>query len=243
MAAYMGSALLSEQDLSFRNLSGDARLFQSVKPGSGTLRIHVKSLKIARSGSMIIQDYAFAVSNALGPVYEGTTSFGYFTKEALAQQVGLRHVQAWKEHNPAHTAYPSGEGRPRAPLLMVDAVELRDAQRIFGKKQVRTDEWFFDAHFYQDPVMPGSLGLEALLQTLKAAAQERWPHVKSWRISPSSQHSWTYRGQVPPHSALITLALQIQNVDESGSALTADGLLYRDELPIYEIKGLKVEPV
>jgi 3-oxoacyl-(acyl-carrier-protein) synthase/3-hydroxymyristoyl/3-hydroxydecanoyl-(acyl carrier protein) dehydratase len=243
MAAYMGSALLSEQDLSFRNLSGDARLFQSVTPGSGTLRIHVKSLKIARSGNMIIQDYAFAVRNARGPVYEGTTSFGYFTTEALAQQVGLRHAGPWKELNPAQTPYPAGEGRPRPPILMVDAVETRDAQRVFGKKLVRTDEWFFDAHFYQDPVMPGSLGLEALLQTLKAAAQERWPEFKAWRISPDSHHGWTYRGQVPPRSALITLALQIQNADESGPALTADGLLYRDELPIYEIKGLKVEPV
>jgi 3-hydroxymyristoyl/3-hydroxydecanoyl-(acyl carrier protein) dehydratase len=243
MAAYMGSALLSEQDLSFRNLSGDAKLYQSVHRGSGPLYIHVKSTKISRSGSMIIQDYTFAVSNAAGPVYEGSTSFGYFTTEALAQQIGLRHVAPWKEVNPADTDYPEGKGRPRSPILMVDAIDVKDAQRIFGKKTVRTDEWFFDAHFYQDPVMPGSLGLEALLQTLKAAAQERWPEVESWRISPDSQHSWTYRGQVPPRSATITLALDVKNADDAARQLTADGLLYRDELPIYEIKGLKVEPV
>ncbi len=242
MAAYMGSALLSDQDLSFRNLSGEARLFQSVHRGSGTLRIHVKSTKISRSGSMIIQDYTFAVSNAAGPVYEGATSFGYFTTEALAQQIGLRHVAPWKEHNPAQDAYPSGEGWPRSPILMVDAVAVRDTPRIFGKKLVRTDEWFFDAHFYQDPVMPGSLGLEALLQTLKAAAHERWPDVESWRISPSSEHSWTYRGQVPPKSAIITLALELKTADDEQHQLTADGLLYRDQLPIYEIKGLRVEP-
>ncbi|HET9240819.1 MAG TPA: beta-ketoacyl synthase N-terminal-like domain-containing protein [Oligoflexus sp.] len=243
MAAYMGSALLSEQDLSFRNLSGDAKLYQSVRRGSGTLHIHVKSTKIARSGSMIIQDYTFAVSNAEGPVYEGSTSFGYFTTEALAQQIGLRHVAPWKEVNPARTVYPEGEGWPRSPILMVDAIEVKDAQRVFGKKTVRTDEWFFDAHFYQDPVMPGSLGLEALLQTLKAAAHERWPEVESWRISPDSRHSWTYRGQVPPRSATITLALDIRNADDARHQLTADGLLYRDELPIYSIQGLKVEPV
>jgi 3-oxoacyl-(acyl-carrier-protein) synthase/3-hydroxymyristoyl/3-hydroxydecanoyl-(acyl carrier protein) dehydratase len=243
MAAYMGSALLSDQDLSFRNLSGDARLFQSVKRGSGTLRVHVKSTKIARSGPMIIQDYTFAVSNAEGPVYEGSTSFGYFTKEALAQQVGLRHVAPWKDHNPAQSAYPEGERWPRSPILMVDAVDVKDSRRVFGKKLVRTDEWFFDAHFYQDPVMPGSLGLEALLQTLKAAAHERWPDIESWCISPSSQHSWTYRGQVPPRSAEITLALQLQAADEQAHTLIADGLLYRDELPIYEIKGLQIEPI
>jgi hypothetical protein len=91
--------------------------------------------------------------------------------------------------------------------------------------------------------MPGSLGLEALLQTLKAAAHERWPEVKSWRISPSSQHSWTYRGQVPPRSATITLALELKHADDSQRQLTADGLLYRDALPIYAISGLQVEPV
>jgi 3-hydroxymyristoyl/3-hydroxydecanoyl-(acyl carrier protein) dehydratase len=242
MAAYMGSALLSEKDLSFRNLSGDARLYQSIRPGSGTLYTHVKSLKISRSGNMIIQDYAFSVGNAAGLVYEGTTSFGYFTAEALAQQVGLRHVAPLSLKNPAAAPYPQGEGWPRSPMLMVDGVAVDDAKRIYGKKEVRTDEWFFDAHFYQDPVMPGSLGLEALLQTLKAAAHARWPEHESWRIQPASQHSWTYRGQVPPRSALITLALDIQEVDAAHHRLVADGLLYRDELPIYEIKGLEVEP-
>ncbi|MDQ3234380.1 MAG: hypothetical protein M3Q07_21460, partial [Pseudobdellovibrionaceae bacterium] len=242
MAAYMGSALLSEQDLSFRNLSGDARLYQSIRPGSGTLYTRVTSTKIARSGNMIIQDYAFSVSNAQGLVYEGTTSFGYFTTEALAQQIGLRHVAPLQGENTAETPYPQGEAWPRSPLLMVDAIAVNGDHAV-GKKEVRTDEWFFDAHFYQDPVMPGSLGLEALLQTLKAAAHERWPEHKGWRMSPTSQHSWTYRGQVPPRAALVTLDLKIQKTDPATHALTADGLLYRDELPIYEIKGLQVEPM
>ena len=34
--------------------------------------------------------------------------------------------------------------------------------------------WFFQAHFYQDPVWPGSLGLESFLQLLKYAAWKRW---------------------------------------------------------------------
>ena len=43
-----------------------------------------------------------------------------------------------------------------------------------GAKTVDPSEWFFKAHFYQDPVIPGSLGLESLLQLLKVAAVERW---------------------------------------------------------------------
>ncbi|HBM96867.1 TPA: hypothetical protein DD394_05060, partial [bacterium UBP9_UBA11836] len=30
---------------------------------------------------------------------------------------------------------------------------------IVGKKKIDPQEWFFKAHFFQDPVMPGSLGL------------------------------------------------------------------------------------
>ncbi len=33
--------------------------------------------------------------------------------------------------------------------------------------------WFLEAHFYQDPVMPGSLGVEAMHQAMAAFAQWR----------------------------------------------------------------------
>ena len=33
-----------------------------------------------------------------------------------------------------------------------------------GGMAVDPSAWFFKAHFYQDPVIPGSLGLESLLQ-------------------------------------------------------------------------------
>ena len=45
---------------------------------------------------------------------------------------------------------------------------------IEGSKPVDPTAWFFKAHFYQDPVWPGSLGLESFLQLLKVVAAERW---------------------------------------------------------------------
>ncbi len=41
---------------------------------------------------------------------------------------------------------------------------------IQGSKKVDPEEWFFKAHFYQDPVWPGSLGVEAFIQLLKFIA-------------------------------------------------------------------------
>ena len=40
--------------------------------------------------------------------------------------------------------------------------------QIRATKEVDPAEWFFKAHFYQDPVQPGSLGIEAMLQALQA---------------------------------------------------------------------------
>ena len=42
-----------------------------------------------------------------------------------------------------------------------------------GEKDVDPSEWFFKAHFFQDPVQPGSLGIEAMLQLLQFAMIER----------------------------------------------------------------------
>ena len=62
---------------------------------------------------------------------------------------------------------------------MIDRIEMfvadggpRGLGYIRGSKDVDPDEWFFAAHFYQDPVMPGSLGLESFLQLAKFVAVE-----------------------------------------------------------------------
>jgi len=54
----------------------------------------------------------------------------------------------------------------RYPFLMVDRIiECDDQQRIVGLKNVSVDEWFFQGHFPEMPVMPGVLQLEAMAQT------------------------------------------------------------------------------
>ena len=39
---------------------------------------------------MIIQEYDFTVADRQGILYEGETMFGFFSREALANQVGIR---------------------------------------------------------------------------------------------------------------------------------------------------------
>jgi len=52
----------------------------------------------------------------------------------------------------------------RFPFLLVDKIiELSDSQ-IVGVKNVTFNEWFFQGHFPNNPVMPGVLQIEALAQ-------------------------------------------------------------------------------
>ena len=54
LAAYLGSALTSAEDLSFRNLGGKATQFEPVGPDSGTLTTQVKITQVSHSAGMII---------------------------------------------------------------------------------------------------------------------------------------------------------------------------------------------
>ncbi|MDZ4684632.1 MAG: beta-ketoacyl synthase N-terminal-like domain-containing protein, partial [Planctomycetaceae bacterium] len=90
LAGYLGSALTSDVDLSFRNLGGKATQFRDVTPDSGTLTTTVKITRVSQSAGMIIQHYDFDLRQNGEPVYVGNTYFGFFAKAALANQVGIR---------------------------------------------------------------------------------------------------------------------------------------------------------
>jgi 3-hydroxyacyl-[acyl-carrier-protein] dehydratase len=53
----------------------------------------------------------------------------------------------------------------RYPFLLIDRVEeLKEGQRVVAYKNVTINEYFFQGHFPQEPVMPGVLIIEALAQ-------------------------------------------------------------------------------
>ena len=110
-------------------------------------------------------------------------------------------------------------------------------------KRVNPGEWFFQAHFYQDPVVPGSLGLESFLQLLKFAAVKRWGHAATLRweaVAMNAKHEWVYRGQVIPRDSLVTVEAGITAVDDEQLMLTADGFLSVDGRVIYGMKNFVV---
>lgn len=55
----------------------------------------------------------------------------------------------------------------RYPYLLIDKVtELVPGVRASGYKNLTANEWFFPVHFPEEPMMPGMIQMEALLQML-----------------------------------------------------------------------------
>ena len=54
----------------------------------------------------------------------------------------------------------------KRPFLMVDRiVNFKKNKSCTGYKKVNLNDWFFKSHFIDEPTMPGTLQIEAMLQT------------------------------------------------------------------------------
>ena len=275
LAAYVGSALRSQQDLKFRNLGGRAVLHQQVLPDSGSLTMRCRITKVSEAAEMIIENFDFEVLCAGTPVYTGDTYFGFFSAPALGQQKGLGAGDAMVKTMQPYAGTTSGSrvlemtepftpeaaqgqtvsGEPlRLPgkaLLMVDRIDAlipdggpNGLGYIRGIKAVDPEEWFFKAHFYQDPVCPGSLGLESFLQLMKTMAAERWPELARshcFRMAQGSHHTWDYRGQIIQTNKTVVIEAVITHIEFGATPMMrADGLLSVDGLPIYKMQNFEL---
>ncbi|HWV37990.1 MAG TPA: beta-ketoacyl synthase N-terminal-like domain-containing protein [Vulgatibacter sp.] len=270
LAAWLGSALRSDEPLFFRNLEGEAIQHAQVPRDAGTLVTEVRLESVSQAASMILQEFRFTTRSDAGPILSGLTRFGFFPEAALGQQAGIRLPAGWSPPPPGkgfpilatpplfpgdpaekHTglALPAGAFRL---LDRVDSLHLGGGPHglgsIAGSKKVQPGDWFFAAHFKGDPVMPGSLGLEALLQLLQHWARERWPglvptHRFVCMAAPRS-HVWTYRGQVLPTTGKVEVFASITEVKESPVPMVvASGHLSADGKPIYEMKDFSISLV
>ncbi len=255
LAAYMGSALNSDEDLCFRNLSGSACQHRRVTRHTGMLTTRVKATKITSAAGMILQSYEFAVHSAEGPVYDGTADFGFFPPRAMEDQAGIRDATVYHmgEHESSRGrsfVFPDQPPFPDSRWRMIDQVDELVAGGgpdglgvARGSVQVDPSAWFFRAHFMNDPVWPGSLGLESLLQLLKVMAVARWgaaPGPAFESPIPGQTHRWTYRGQILPTDHRVTVQAEIKSRDDQLRRLIADGHLEVDGKIIYRMHDFAI---
>ncbi|MEZ4437472.1 MAG: beta-ketoacyl synthase N-terminal-like domain-containing protein [Polyangiaceae bacterium] len=264
LASFVGSTLSTDIDLAFRNLDGTGRLVAEVLPQSGTLRTRATIKSISGAAGMIIE--AFDVQCFLGDtlIYEMDTVFGFFPKEALDAQAGLEIpadeagvLTAPSERVVDLAARPAryfagGAALPPAELLMIGAVDgiwpdggVAGLGRYRARTPVDPGHWYMKAHFFQDPVQPGSLGIEAMIHLLQFAMLDRGldEGIADARFEPLALDealTWKYRGQVRVQNEVVHCVIDIleEGRDERGAYAKAKASLWVDGMRIYEAKNL-----
>ncbi|MFF1418947.1 beta-ketoacyl synthase N-terminal-like domain-containing protein [Streptomyces sp. NPDC058280] len=269
LASYVGSALTTDTDLLFRNLDGAGTVTGEVTPATGTVRTHAELTRVSRSGDMIIESFRVRCTADGVPLFELSTVFGYFPPAAFDHQQGLTasaqdraRLDEPCDHVVDLTARPArycaGELRLPGPMLLMldritgswpDGGSMR-LGRLRSEKDVVPDEWFFRSHFFQDPVQPGSLGVEAMCQLLQCHLLERGaadgiPRPRFEPVLPGRETTWTYRGQITPANRLIRVDMDIveSGTDARGPYATADASLWGDDTCIYRVRGLGMRVV
>ncbi|MER8183900.1 beta-ketoacyl synthase N-terminal-like domain-containing protein [Kitasatospora sp. NPDC094015] len=268
---YLGATLKQPRtEYSIRNLDGRATLVKDVDLRGKTIRHHSKLLMTSAVQGAVLQNFSYELSADGEVFYTGESLFGYFSEAALANQAGLdagRYVAPWIEQeqpaadrvrrialdagSPAFT----GEGLrlPGEHFHLVDEVDLvADGGRhglgyLHGRREVRPDEWYFDCHFHRDPVMPGSLGVEAVLQALRLFVLEQGLaegiERPRFALATDVETAWKYRGQILRHDRELRFDVHVREVRrEAGRVVViADADLWKPGLRIYELTGVAIE--
>lgn len=258
----------AEEDLAFRNLGGEATAHRALRPGEGALRTKAVLETASQAGNIVILGFRVECRIDGALALEMTASFCFFPIAPLAAQNGLTATPAELE---AYSAAPEAEldlaaewlsafgraGILRPPLLMLDRITgwwpkggKAGLGRIRGEKRVDPGEWFFRAHFFQDPVQPGSLGLEAMLQLLKIHMQRAGlldgliePSIEP--IAVGVRTNWKYRGQILPTNKMVCAILDVGEVRRSTHEVVvlAQGSVWVDGAKIYEIDQIGVRAI
>jgi 3-hydroxymyristoyl/3-hydroxydecanoyl-(acyl carrier protein) dehydratase len=260
LASYLGFAANRSGDVLFRNLDGEgAVLRRTVAPDSGTLRVTARLERFAHAAGSTIVFFTVACEDKAGPVMSLKTDFGFFEPAALAAQIGLpvsADMRARLTEPSAHGALdlraPLHRVRPLDRLQLIDEITgywpaggAAGLGRIRGRQKVEPGAWYFRAHFYQDPVQPGSLGLEALGELARALLLLMRPQLRGAVFEPiavGEKLAWRFRGQVTPLSREVVTQVEALEISDEGSSvvLKACGSLWVDGLRIYEMPLLAV---
>lgn len=114
----------------------------------------------------------------------------------------------------------------RYPMLLIDRViELEPGKRAVAIKNVTRNEWFFEGHFPQQPIMPGVLIIEALAQTGAVAALSAEQFQGKLGLF-AGIDGVRFRRQVAPGDQLrleVTLERIRGPVGKASAAATVDG--------------------
>ncbi|MFG2004313.1 beta-ketoacyl synthase N-terminal-like domain-containing protein [Spirillospora sp. NPDC048911] len=246
-----------------RNLGGSASILGELFPASGGVRTNAQLTGVRDDPDATV--LTFEVTCRTGDqVLRLDTEFGLLAVDSRAWRSGA--LPSALEQGPP--PQPHGDPidlrtRPRdlfggrlrlagSMLLMIDRLTgwwpdggAAGLGRVRTETDVDPADWYFKAHLFQDPVLPGSLALEAMAQTLQLYMIESGLHtgVRDPRFEPfrlSHAVTWKHRGQADPGSVRVTIDLEIVSTgaDPTGPYAVADAWLWADGVCICEARGM-----
>ncbi len=142
-----------------------------------------------------------------------------------------------------------GEGNaklPLPPMLMFDRItEITSNGGAYKKGfikaelDIKSDMWFFNCHFKDDPVMPGCLGLDAMWQLVG--------FYLGWLGEPGKGRALgvnevKFTGEILQKVKMATYEIEIKRILKKKGATVglANGKVIADDKIIYKAENLKV---
>ncbi|MBK0869898.1 polyketide synthase dehydratase domain-containing protein [Saccharopolyspora sp. HNM0986] len=260
LAALMDDAAADGQQR-IRNLDGRLSAVREAPPDISTLRTAVEFTGLDRWDGTAIETFRISCEADGVIVLEGTAVFAVTPADQLTARTGLPVTDADRDRLAMTCDRPGIDLRSRPArffgraarlpgpmLLMLDRLTgywpdggSAGLGRLRAECDVRADAWYFKAHFFGDPVQPGSLGVEAMCQLLSCYLIERGVG-DGFRLEPVVPGAWTYRGQVVPSDALVTIELDVLEVElePGGGHAEAEAWLWVDDRKIYHVPRLRV---
>ncbi|MEA1967654.1 MAG: beta-ketoacyl synthase N-terminal-like domain-containing protein, partial [Thermodesulfobacteriota bacterium] len=262
-----------DTDFYFRNLDGEGTILRDIDLRGKTIVNKSTLLNTMSLGNTIIQTFEFNMKVDDKDYYNGTASFGYFVASALQDQVGLdngidNHPMTEKKYlknqdiinidlKSAGAEEKFYKTKPEKPHYRLTDPQLDFLSKVqivkkggeeglgyvYADRPINRADWFFDCHFFEDPVMPGSLGVESVIQALQVFALEEdlGAQFKSPRFTQiEDQIIWKYRGQINPEIDKMAIEVHITEIKKSNEKVVVKGKasLWKDKIRIYEVKQI-----
>jgi len=268
---------MNKDDILFRNLDASTEVMYVPDLRGVTIVNKTRCTGYSMMGSMGIHKFHFELFEKGNdkPFYVGDTSFGWFTPEVFETQAGLDNgvkSECWHVTNVsaslksfdmrkdrallfANIDSMAHLGRRSAQCEFLDRIDLISDGGKFGKgyahglKKVVKDDWFFSCHFWNDAVMPGSLGIESMLQAMEAWCISENVAAKFGIVKPAFNTSagktmWKYRGQLTPKNDQMDCEIHIKSIERDAQGaveIIADGFLFVDKLRVYSATNLRTK--